>query len=543
MMDMRKPIVLIMCMALMIGMMQCKKNVETITPSSGGTVTLSVKIGGSKEDGEKIIVTPGAMTATVSFEAGDVLHVASNGSYLGTISYQGGNTFNGTISTPTVGEPLKLFFLAGKTPSLTAGMSTSCSIDITDQTGSKYLVLSVASTNENYTNRDATYTAKLRNACAFVKFNTNVKSSYITVSGLYTTASVNFSGTISPTGTKGDVFIKTDGNGVGYAVLFPQTSFTARVNASGFTEGYSYIPTITANQYYSTGIDAALKPIGALWGRFTINSKGDQVYFSQGNLQYIGSDGTWQFAEHQYDCLGNTTGQGSGSSTVIRDLFGWGTTGYRDTRTYSSGYQTNYYPYSTSDIAVDISSPAYNINRYGYGPDYDDINMYGLTVMNNSDWGVNPIVNGGNKAELWRTLTIDEWNYLFNTRMTSTGERYVKAKVNDICGVILLPDEWGSYYSLSSTDVPNTDFTSNIIDEYEWHNIFEFNGAVFLPAAGTRVGTSVNYFDDPFGVYWSSTSYSGMYVYVVDFYSNSLNSYHHNVHCDGCSVRLVCDVE
>lgn len=34
---------------------------------------------------------------------------------------------------------------------------------------------------------------------------------------------------------------------------------------------------------------------GALSGKFAINVDGDQVVFSQGNLQYVGA---WQFADH-----------------------------------------------------------------------------------------------------------------------------------------------------------------------------------------------------------------------------------------------------
>ena len=45
-------------------------------------------------------------------------------------------------------------------------------------------------------------------------------------------------------------------------------------------------------------------PEGAINGLFTINENGDQVYFSQGNLQYQASTNTWRFAEHQWDYVG-----------------------------------------------------------------------------------------------------------------------------------------------------------------------------------------------------------------------------------------------
>ena len=43
---------------------------------------------------------------------------------------------------------------------------------------------------------------------------------------------------------------------------------------------------------------------GALNGTFTINGSGDKVQFSQGNLQYRASTGTWRFAENQWDIIG-----------------------------------------------------------------------------------------------------------------------------------------------------------------------------------------------------------------------------------------------
>lgn len=39
---------------------------------------------------------------------------------------------------------------------------------------------------------------------------------------------------------------------------------------------------------------------------FTINHNGDQVYFSQGNLQYQASTNTWRFAENQWDFVGDS---------------------------------------------------------------------------------------------------------------------------------------------------------------------------------------------------------------------------------------------
>ena len=54
-------------------------------------------------------------------------------------------------------------------------------------------------------------------------------------------------------------------------------------------------------------IEIPAVPEGALSGKFTINADGDQIQFSQGNLQatYNGSAWTWSFAANQYDYIGN----------------------------------------------------------------------------------------------------------------------------------------------------------------------------------------------------------------------------------------------
>ena len=90
-------------------------------------------------------------------------------------------------------------------------------------------------------------------------------------------------------------------------------------------------------------------PTGAISGKFTINAEGDKVYFSKGNLQYIGSatPSYWKFAENQWDYLGDN-GQGSNSQSVDCDLFGWGTSGYNH-----NAYC--YQPWSTSSTNADYN--------------------------------------------------------------------------------------------------------------------------------------------------------------------------------------------
>jgi hypothetical protein len=270
-------------------------------------------------------------------------------------------------------------------------------------------------------------------------------------------------------------------------------------------------------------------PVGAIDGKFTINDNGDQVYFSQGNLQYIGSASTpyWKFADNQWDYLGTTTSQNSTSQNVDRDLFGWGTSGYNHGAVC-------YQPWSTSQTGSDY---------YAYGS--NGLNLYDSTGM--ADWGYNPISNGGNTENQWRTLTFWEWHYVFNLRSTVSGIRYAKARVNGVNGVILLPDYWSaSTYSLSNTNSPYAIFRSNVISSTQWATL-ENAGAVFLPAAGTRGGTTVSVVGS-YGMYWSASK-SG---YIVDFTrsilypqngSNGGISGSISNKCSGISVRLVRNVE
>ena len=46
---------------------------------------------------------------------------------------------------------------------------------------------------------------------------------------------------------------------------------------------------------------------GVMQGYFSINANGQQVQFSQGNLQYRAATHTWRFAQHQYDVVGDAT--------------------------------------------------------------------------------------------------------------------------------------------------------------------------------------------------------------------------------------------
>ena len=291
----------------------------------------------------------------------------------------------------------------------------------------------------------------------------------------------------------------------GYATLIDEVS----VWEDFFEISYSLNPNMEA-------------PQGAINGRFSVSAT-QQVYFSQGNLQYRASTGTWQFAANQYDYIGNANSNISSSYSGWIDLFGWGTSGWNPSNTY-------YRPWDSDHS---------NGSLYGPPGQYDLTGSYA-----NSDWGYyNAISNGGNTTHQWRTLTKDEWVYVFNTRNTSSGIRYAKAQVNNVNGVILLPDDWStSYYSLSSTNNSGASFSSNVISASSWTSSLQAHGAVFLPAAGGRNGTSV-FNVGSVGDYWSASYYASGRAWDVHFDDGYLSTGSGLNRCYGFSVRLVCPAQ
>ena len=271
---------------------------------------------------------------------------------------------------------------------------------------------------------------------------------------------------------------------------------------------------------------------GALPGIFSVGVN-RQVRFSQGNLQYTTTGthdvagggtapGTWRFADHQWDTIGMANSNISSTYDGWIDLFGWGTSGW-------SGGADAYQPYSTTTDYAD----------YYPGGSYTN-NLTGTCA--NADWGVyNAISNGGNKPGLWRTLTKAEWDTLINIRTSASGIRYAKATVNGVAGLIIVPDNWRvSTYALDSTNAPRTSYTSNTINSLQWPTL-ENAGCVFLPAAGERVDSTVNWtgFD---GFYWSTTIHYSDRASNLGFFGINLWSDYYAYRYSGFSVRLVRDV-
>ena len=80
------------------------------------------------------------------------------------------------------------------------------------------------------------------------------------------------------------------------------------------------------------------------------------------------------------------------------------------------------------------------------------------------EWGSNPILNGTGGA--WRTLTNDEYVYLFHDRANAAA-LFGLGSVDGVNGVILLPDDWTTPAGLT--------FTASTTKGLEWNGTYYFN--------------------------------------------------------------------
>lgn len=400
------------------------------------------------------------------------------------------------------------------------------STTLTDLTPNTTYIVRAYATNEEGTGygEEVSFTTEEEIVITVPTVTTNAVTDITTNSALVGGAiTSDGNGTVTESG----ICYKT-GNGEWACATIAATNNTFSMTLTGLTANTTYTVRAYATNEEGTGYGEELNfttleevpaiPEGAINGLFTINANGDQVYFSQGNLQYQASTNIWQFAKHQYDYVGIANSNISETYSGWIDLFSWGASGY------AHGANT-YQPWDTSTI---------NSNHYAYGA-YTN-NLY--DGNGSADWGYNAIANGGNiENSGWRTLTQPEWTYVIDTRSTTSGIRCAKAKVNGVNGMILLPDNWtASIYALN--DANGGSYGSNIITAADWTNILEANGAVFLPAAGFRWGTQVTV-PGNYGFYWSSSYNNSDYAYDVIIANTYFYSDGYEMRYSGLSVRLV----
>ena len=278
---------------------------------------------------------------------------------------------------------------------------------------------------------------------------------------------------------------------------------------------------------------------------------GKQVVMARGNLQatYDGAEWSWAFAASQTEYLGKEgganekiNGVGTLSESGTIDLFGWN----------------------------GASSPN---NSFGINNSADDANFGNVAGEGlKSDWGAIPDLVSKYGAG-WRTLTPNEWDYMFNTRSGATvngvaDARYTRATIMDnpatdistqatdagLHGLLIFPDDftvpeglsanftWGDHIN-SKADTQTGELGRwNVFAKMtaaDWAK-FEAAGCAFLPAAGFRTNTPV------YGVgadadYWTSSSKDETYARYVRIYAGGVfpvDGYNRHY---GFSVRLARD--
>ena len=315
------------------------------------------------------------------------------------------------------------------------------------------------------------------------------------------------------------------------SLTYNGSTTTNSVTGVSTTDAISIAPSAAASAVYTITITVGsitttytitrnYAPEGALSGLFSVSAT-KRVFFSQGNLQYKARSNTWRFAYNQYDYIGNAAGNNTAEADRATqsgwiDLFGWGTSGYN-----------NKYPYMVSTTATD------------YGDGANDI------AGTNYDWGVNcAISNGGNTAGLWRTLTQDEWAYLIETRNNNAAYAGTGKYLSFCCRLTISGTTYGGLMVLpdnNNADVQTSAYNSSATD---WSGCPEFTsipeGALFLPAAGSRNGVSVSG-AGTYGYYWSSTSSGSEEACMMDLSYNLFGWNNSSYRYIGHSVRLVQD--
>lgn len=524
----KRGVALIIALAMILTMSNCKKNVETISnvTSNGVQITLDV------DGGSKVNVNPtgGGTFATVDFESGDIIYVGNNGHYCGYLQHNG-TYFTGSIDETNLSNDdyLHFYFMGNK-----GTTSQPSNVSITDQT-SKYPVISYAHSKQLY-NGAGSYTAKLENYCAIAKFplSGSGTNNAVYVRGMYNTVTVNFAANNYASSTTGSPYsFSKEGNGTirlhsenateKWAILLKQDAVTADLLADGFEATTVSVPAIVSNTYHANDIAATSLTAGSkVCYSFTSDDKGSVIRFSKGNLQYLGTgtSGTetpkWRFADNQWDYMGDgpTSGTanqgnvaidgysayntGSNNEAAARDLFGWGTWGSGKT------------PFNTST----------DNNDYTWSTDFQGT----LGVHND-----------------WRTLSNTEWQYLFESR-TDAASKFGLATVGGNTGIIILPDNFTDPMTNNGSGafVPQatTGWTANVYTAGTKWDDMEAAGAVFLPAAGCRKATDVKQVGER-GRYWSSKDNSNNKAYFLIFLLEYVIPANFVERYVGQSVRLV----
>lgn len=278
-------------------------------------------------------------------------------------------------------------------------------------------------------------------------------------------------------------------------------------------------------------------------GVFTVSDNGTpedksddvKVKFSLGNLycsrtSVDSDDWSWHFFDSQYECIpiphdtvpvGMDLRPAPAETDLMISLFTWGYDAEKSVNPVGTEYVTGH---TTAEDTTLVSENG------------------------GDDWGVAYRKSNRRTLGNWRTLTSDEWKFLFNynpSRYGQSGHNYDndirrgKVKVNvTVCGlprcIVILPDEWDEeFLSLDAFATTLSYSYDNVEGTPSWNDMAA-RGAVCIPLTcmrqeGNRI-TKVTY-----GSYWTSTAAENNEAYYLE----TSGAFEKASRSTGYSVRLV----
>ena len=394
-------------------------------------------------------------------------------------------------------------------------------------------------------------TTDLEHASCAVNFTNKVAFGYFTTTGCEGTngvITVNYynkftldvkTGTIS--GTSGTIDIPANSVGF-YMTLLPGLVQMSTANKWSQKEGKLGYETIkqqksfsaVAGNYYRLGRASSFAPVPFQhidWKNYETlkNSKFNvsadkEVYFTQGNLQYIGSadEPYWRVALDQYSYLGNANAipANANAGTTFTgdvDLFGWG----EITSPFHGSTDTGDYQSSTTDANGNLTTD--------WATKFND-----NTATLKADASQNYPSNGA----AYYCLTNSDLEYLFNNQYWG----YATVNMVDgrtVKGIVVYPNsvtntpEYGSgNWHKGCTYTPTGGFAENTIDQAT----IDGAGLLFLPAAGSRSGVKISDVGTYCG-YWSATSANNTTAYRIRCLASAF-AISSGAKSNGFSVRL-----
>ena len=289
---MKKFSIIVLAMALVLGLAQCKKQTPDTPDDDINWVRITLSVGGGGRDMDTVY--PG--TGAVVYQKGDIIYVGNNGLYRGKLEYQNG-TFSGFVADPVTDDYLHFYYLGKLTPNPAPRINetTDFTVSIADQT-SELNVISYGRSTTKYINETTAYTCMLKNKCGLVKFmawpTPSTTNNTVTISGMKTTATISFDAVnpgITPNDATGENIklhkLRGSDPAERWAILLPQNETQTTVSYINGTTGNLIeqtitLPEIKANCFYGgyEGISVGIEWVdlgltsGRLWAACNIGS-------------------------------------------------------------------------------------------------------------------------------------------------------------------------------------------------------------------------------------------------------------------------------